>query len=126
MSDSITHEVAAGYAAALAADRTESVLALLAGSVWFQSPFTRWEDPAGVRAAYTARAAAFSRMTILDLIAQHDRAVLLWQAEASGQLVEGCEVLTLSGGEVIAVDVYLRPAAVLPAVSAAMRDAWPR
>lgn len=126
MSDSITHEVAARYAAALAADRTDGVLALLADSAQFQSPFTLWDDPAGVRAAYTARAAAFTHLVVLDLVAQNDRAVLMWQAVVSGQLVQGCEVLSLLGAEVLRVYVYLRPAASLPDVHAAMSAAWPR
>ena len=126
MSDSITHDVAARYAAALAADRTDGVLALLADSAQFQSPFTLWDDPAGVRAACTARAAAFAQLVVLDLVAQDERAVLTWEAVVSGQLVQGCEVLTLSGSQVRRIDVYLRPAAVLPAVHAAMRAAWPR
>ena len=126
MSDSITHDAAVRYAAALTDGRTDSLLAMLADSAQFQSPFTLWDDPAGVGAAYAARATAFTDLVVLEVVAQGDRAVLLWRADVSGRLVEGCEVLTLSRAEVLRVDVYLRPAAVLSDVHAAMKAAWPR
>lgn len=127
MADSVTHEIAACYADALAADDdTSVVLGLMSNSARFESPFTVWEDPGGIRAAYTARSAAFSGLVVMSVITQNDHAVLLWQADVSGQPVEGCEVLTFSAAEVCRVDVYLRPASVLPVVHAAMKAAWPR
>ncbi|HWU11963.1 MAG TPA: nuclear transport factor 2 family protein [Streptomyces sp.] len=126
MSNSIAERIAAAYAAALADDRAEDLVALFGDRPRLQSPFSVWETPSTVRAVCLARTTAFHGVTVAQVLTDDDRAVVLWRATVRGELVEGCEVLTLSAGSVERVDVYLRPAPVLPTVYAAMSAAWPR
>jgi hypothetical protein len=126
MSNSIAERIAAEYAAALADDRAEDLVALFGDRPCFQSPFSVWETPSTVRAAFLARTTAFDGVTVAHVLAGDDRAVVLWRATVRGEPVDGCEVLTLSAGSVERVDVYLRPAPVLSTVYAAMSAAWSR
>jgi SnoaL-like domain len=126
MAESIAGRTAARYAAALAENRAEDVLALFGDRPHFHSPFSVWATPETVRAACAARAIAFADVTVVHLLADDDHAAVLWRATVRGKPVEGCEVLTLAGGAVDQVHVYLRPAAALPTVFAAMSSAWPR
>ncbi len=118
--------VASAYATALADASPSALFALFGERPRFHSPFSQWETPSAVRAACTARAAALVGVAVDHVLTQDDHAVLLWRATVRGEPVEGCDVLTLDGSTVDRVDVYLRPAAVLPTVLAAMTDAWPR
>lgn len=114
------------YASALAGGEPQSLIDLLSPDVCFQSPFSLWETPESVAAAVRARCRAFSALQVEQVLQADGRAVLLWRAEVDGQTVEGCDALTLAGGRVTRVDVFLRPAAVLDGVRAAMTAAWPR
>jgi hypothetical protein len=119
-------DVATTYAQLLAAERLDELLGLLGPGCVFQSPFSRWDTTASVTAAYGARAAAFDDLQVHDVLRSTDRAAVLWSASVGGETVEASEVITLEGGHVVRVDVYLRPASVLPAVYAAMTAAWPQ
>lgn len=117
--------VPTAYATALAAGRAQDLIDLLAEGVCFQSPFSLWQTPGSVAAAFSARCQAFSALTIDHVVQQDERAVLLWHGTVDGQTVEGCEALTSAGGRISRVDVFLRPAEVLETVLAAMTAAWP-
>lgn len=116
----------AAYVDALAANRTEDLTALLGEAPVFQSPFSLWETPALVHAAFAARTKAFSGLQITHVSDAEGFATVLWQAFVGDEYVEGCEVLSSSGGRVTRVDVFLRPANALKSVYAAMSAAWPR
>lgn len=126
MPDTTVRRVASAYASALVDASPEGIVALFGELPRFSSPFSQWETPSAVRAACIARTAALDDVAVDHVLAQDDHAVLLWRATVRGEPVEGCDVLTLTGSAVDRVDVYLRPAAVLPTVLAAMTDAWPR
>lgn len=76
--------------------------------------------------AFQARCRAFRNLQVERVLQDGGNAVVLWNAEVDGRAVQGCEALTLSAGRVSRVDVFLRPAAVLETVRAAMQAAWPK
>jgi hypothetical protein len=114
------------YATALAAGLPQRLVGLLAASPSFQSPFSLWQTPESVTAAFYARCRAFQDLQVERVLQDGRNAVVLWNAKVDGRTVEGCEALTLSAGRVTRVDVFLRPTAVLETVRLAMTAAWPR
>lgn len=98
---------------------------LLSKGASFESPYSLWQDPESVVAAFQARCQAFRNLQVERVLHDDGHAVVLWNAEVDGWAVQGCEALTLSAGKVSRVDVFLRPAAVLETVRAAMQAAWP-
>lgn len=114
------------YAVALAAGEAEGLIRLLTPEATFQSPFSFWHTPDAVAAAFNARCSAFARLQVDHVLHGDGNAVLLWCAQVDGRRVEGCEALTLTDGRISGVDVFLRPAAELATVRAAMTAAWPK
>jgi len=123
-------DVAVTYRQALSSGDVPALLDLLASAAEFQSPFSLWQGREQLALVYRARALAFADLQAIELLAggaaDTSRAALLWRSVVQGHPVEGCEVLTLAEGRVQRVDVFLRPAPVLPVVHAAMTAAWPR
>lgn len=113
------------YAVALAAGEPQRLLRLLTPEATFQSPFSFWHTPDAVAAAFSARCSAFAGLEVHHVLHGDGNAVLLWCAQVDGRRVEGCEALTLTDGRISRVDVFLRPAAELATVRAAMTAAWP-
>lgn len=126
MTDRVSHSTVSAYATALAGGQPQRLVGLLHTSPTFQSPFSLWETPASVAAAFHARCRAFRDLQVERILQDGGNAVVLWNATVDGQAVEGCEVLTMSAGRVSRVDVFLRPGAALEAVRLAMTAAWPR
>lgn len=126
MTDLGREGTANAYATALTAGQPQSLVGLLSTAASFQSPFSLWQTPESVAAAFQARCRAFRDLQVERVLQDGGNAVVLWSAEVDGRAVEGCEVLTLSAGRVSRVDVFLRPAAVLETVRSAMTVAWPK
>ncbi len=126
MTDLGSDSAATAYATALAAAQPRRLLDLLSTAASFQSPYSLWQDPESVVAAFQARCRAFRNLQVERVLQDGGNAVVLWNAEVDGRAVQGCEALTLSAGRVSRVDVFLRPAAVLETVRAAMQAAWPK
>ncbi|WP_020671349.1 nuclear transport factor 2 family protein [Amycolatopsis nigrescens] len=121
------HALVAEYTDAVQHAKIEVVTGLLAEDAVFQSPFSLFDTPEHLRSAYIARAGAFSGLTLRGTVAgQGNQSVLLWTMRVGESPVEVAEVVTTAGERVSRVDVYLRPAAVLDEVFAAMSAAWPR
>ncbi len=126
MTDLGSDSTATAYATALAAGKPQRLLGLLSTTTCFQSPYSLWQTPESVAAAFHARCRAFQNLQVERVLQDGRNAVLLWNAEVDGQAVDGCEALTMSAGQVSRVDVFLRPAAVLENVRSAMTAAWPK
>ncbi len=126
MTDVGSDSTAMAYATALAAGQPQRLVALLSAGASFQSPFSLWQTPESVAAAFHARCHAFHDLQIERVLQDGDKAVVLWNAQVHGRAVEGCEALTVPAGRVSRVDVFLRPAAVLEPVRSAMKAAWPK
>lgn len=125
MTDLGSDSTARAYATALAAGQPQGLVSLLSPAASFQSPFSLWQSPESVAAAFHARCRAFRDLQVERVLQDGGNAVVLWNAQVDGRAVEGCEALTLSAGRVSRVDVFLRPAAVLETVRSAMTAAWP-
>ncbi len=126
MTDQGSDSTATAYATALAAGQPQRLLGLLSTTASFQSPYSLWQTPESVTAAFHARCRAFRDLQVERVLQDGGNAVVLWNAKVDGQAVEGCEALTMSAGRVSRVDVFLRPAAVLANVRSAMTAAWPK
>ncbi|WP_028937945.1 nuclear transport factor 2 family protein [Pseudonocardia spinosispora] len=111
------------YATALAAGDPATILALFTDDASMISPFNHWKGRA-IELAYRARARAFTKPTIETVLAGNDRAVVVWHRDLDGVEVRACDVLTLRGYAIEQVEIYIRPAEVLPAVHTAMTAAW--
>jgi hypothetical protein len=117
------------YVDAIERSQFDRVLDAMGSDAVFQSPFHAW--PARqLPAVYAARATALSRVAVDAVVRDRDRAAILWRAQVADTAaetapVQSCEVVSITGSTIDRVDVFLRPADVLPLVHAAMVRAWP-
>jgi hypothetical protein len=120
-----TDDLVEVYVAALAVGDAETALATLSPDAVLHSPFHTW--PARhVPSVFHARGNAFSGLRIDTVMRSDERAAVLWRATVNDADVEAVELLSLGGGAICRIDVFLRPAEVLDSVEQAMVKAWPR
>lgn len=104
----------------------QTAVHLLSPTCRFASPFSTWSTPEDVAAVYQARAAAIASVRVERTLRSRDGGgAVVWTGEVDGERVEGCELITCADSAIEQVDLFLRPAGVLPAVLQAMRASWP-
>jgi hypothetical protein len=101
------------------------LIALLVDEPTFVSPFSVWSTRRAVEAACRARTRAFSDVVATSVLEHAGSASIRWRAQLAGRDVEGIDLITARQDGIGTIDVFLRPANVLPAVYQAMTEAWP-
>jgi hypothetical protein len=124
-SHSSTRGLARDYGRALSEDNVSDLLALMAPEASLQSPFSLWDTPRQISAAIRARSTAFPDLSVDRIISDASGATILWHASLHDDRIDGCDVLITSDAAITRVDVFVRPAHLLSAVSTAMATAWP-
>ena len=118
-------DIAAAYVDALDSGDAGTLADLLADGVTFVSPFSTWTSRADVVAACTARTTAFTGPDVVTAVREGWTLCARWRARVGDTPIEGVDVVTLGADGVRTVDVFLRPAAALDEIRAAMTRAWP-